>query len=141
MGRHRDSRGFFEKMVGSVPGQPASPSRWVGDPVRVHLNLLLNTREGAVPHLPDYGVPDMSSYYSDYPASMGHLRAVIEELIRKYEPRLHNPHVRLIDTDEGEFRVSFLITGEIEEDDEVTLVKYRTTISSNGQAALANAEV
>jgi type VI secretion system protein len=114
--------------------------RWVGDPIRIHLNLLLNTRVGSVPHLPDYGVPDMSSFFSDYPASMSKLRAVIEDLIRKYEPRLLDPHVQLTETGTSEFRVSFLITGEIEEDDEMAFVKYRTTISSTGQAALGEGD-
>ncbi len=129
--RGKKPAGFFEKMIGA-------PSRWVGDPIRVHLNLLLNTRAGSVPHLPDYGVPDMSTFYSDYPASRVKLAAVIEDLIRKYEPRLHNPFVKPIEFGKNDFRLSFLITGEIDEYGEVAVVKYRTTISSNGQTAFSD---
>lgn len=128
--------GFLERMLGPLPGRPASPVRWVGDPVRTHLALLLNTRQGALQNLPDYGLPDVSSFYSDYPASLGDLRSLIEKLIKKYEPRLLNTRVRLVGSDAKEFRASFLISGEIEEDEERTRVQYRTTISSSGHAAL-----
>jgi type VI secretion system protein len=108
----------------------------VGDPVRTHLALLLNTRQGALQNLPDYGLPDVSSFYSDYPASLGELRSFLEKLVKKYEPRLLNARVRLIGSNAKEFRASFLITGEIEENEERTRVQYRTTISSSGHAAV-----
>jgi len=128
--------GFLERMLGPLPGRPASPMRWVGDPVRTHLALLLNTRQGAIQNLPDYGLPDVSAFYSDYPASLGELRSFLERLVKKYEPRLLNARVRLIGSDAKEFRASFLITGEIEENQEKTRVQYQTTISSSGHAAV-----
>ena len=133
-----EKQGFLEKMLGPLPGpRPGSPVRWVGDPVRTHLALLLNTRRGSVPNLPDFGLPDVSSFYSDYPKSLSTLRSLIEELIRKYEPRLMNPRVRLIETRRNEFRAAFLISGEVEDElEEVSQVTYRTTISSSGHAAL-----
>ena len=136
MARRPAQEGFLERMLGPVPGRSAPSMRWVGDPVRTHLALLLNTRQGAIQNLPDYGLPDVSAFYSDYPASMGQLRALIERLIKKYEPRLLNARVRLLDTDPKEFRASFLITGAIEEDEEVSPVQYRTTITGSGHATV-----
>lgn len=108
--------------------------------MRIHLNELLNTRRGSVPHLPDYGVPDMASYYSDYPRSMADLSTVLQQLIEKYEPRLLDPRVQILEMGKSEFRVSFLITGEIEDrEGDSALVKYRTTFASNGQVALGHA--
>lgn len=131
-------RGFFEKMVGPLPGHdPRSAPRWVGEPVRDHLTLLLNTRRGSVPNLDDYGMPDVSSFYSDYPASLTELRSEVERLIMKYEPRLGNVKVRLIESEHREFRVALLITGEIEEEGEPARVQYRTTFSSDGHAELS----
>lgn len=138
MSRRSSEAGFLEKMLGPLPGRPASPVRWVGDPVRTHLALLLNTRQGALPNLPDYGLPDVSSYYSGYPASLSSLRGLIQKLIEKYEPRLLSPRVRLLGSDNREFKASFLITGEIQEDGEATQVQYRTTISSTGHAAVGS---
>ena len=137
MPRSVSQNGFLEKLVGPLPGRPRQDCRWVGDAVRIHLVEMLNTRRGSVAHLPDFGVPDMSSFYSDYPASTAELRRVLQELVETYEPRLLHPEVRLLETGKSEFRVSFLITGELEEEDgDTTWVKYRTTISGNGQAAL-----
>jgi len=134
--RQGEAEGFLEKMLGPMTDQQASAIRWVGDPVRTHLALLLNTRRGAVRSLPDYGLPDVSSFYSDYPASLSELRVLVEKLVKKYEPRLFNARVRLMETDAREFRVVFLISGEIEQQEERVRVQYRTTISSSGQAAL-----
>lgn len=135
-----DKEGFLEKMLGPLPGdRTARVVRWVGDPVRTHLALLLNTRRGSVKDLPDYGLPDMSSFFSEYPTSLADLRSVVEQLVKKYEPRLLDPRVRLIESDTREFRASFLITGEIEVDQQRSRVQYRTTISSSGRAALGEA--
>lgn len=133
--------GFLEKMLGPVPGaggRSAAP-RWVGDPVRDHLALLLNSRQGSVANLPDYGLPDMSSFFSEYPTSLSDLRGLIEKLLRKYEPRLLDPVVRLVESDATEFRASFLILGDIETaPDERSRVQYRTTISGSGHASLGD---
>jgi type VI secretion system protein len=134
----RGETGFFERMLGALPGRPPAAVRWVGDPVPIHLTLLLNTRQGSAPNLPDYGLPDVASFYADYPASLGELRARIERLVKKYEPRLSNVRVRLLGSDRREFRASFLITGEVEEGDARTQVRYRTTISSSGQTAVGS---
>jgi type VI secretion system protein len=129
--------GFLEKMLGPLPRKSSDTmAAWIGDPIRVHLGWLLNARQGSVEHLPDFGLPDMASYYADYPASLAGLRTVVEELIRKYEPRLHNVRVQLLDVGTGEFRISLMISGEIEEDDGKARVTYRTTISREGHTEL-----
>jgi len=138
MARRSTEEGFLEKMLGAIPGRSAPPIRWVGDPVRTHLALLFDTRQGALQNLPDYGLPDVSSFYSDYPASLGELRSLIDRLIKKYEPRLLNVRVRLLGSDAKEFRASFLITGEIEENEERTRVQYQTTITGSGHAAVGS---
>ncbi|MEM7351089.1 MAG: type VI secretion system baseplate subunit TssE [Acidobacteriota bacterium] len=138
MARPTGNRGFFEKMLSDPHRSGQDSPRWLGDAIRIHLGLLLNTRQGTLTHLPDYGIPHMSAFYADYPDSMLQLQQVITKLIRDYEPRLHNPRVQRVDPSEDEFRASFLITGEIEEQDgERAWVKYRTTFASDGQASLS----
>ena len=129
--------GFLEKMLAPLAGEDTpSTLRWVGDPIRNHLTLLLNAHKGSVEHLPDYGMPDMASFYADYPASLTGLRKAVEELVQTYEPRLLNPQVRLVEADKGEFRISLIISGEIEESEGGTRVTYRTTFFSDGRAEL-----
>lgn len=136
-GRADPGDGFLEKIVGPLPGEATKLNlRWVGDPIRDHLTLLLNARRGSVEHLPDYGMPDMASFYADYPASLTGLRQAVEELIKVYEPRLQNPRVRLVEAETGDFRVSLVISGEIEEPDGQSRVTYRTVFFSDGRAEL-----
>jgi type VI secretion system protein len=130
--------GLFEKLLGPVPGSGTTFSvPWVGDPIRHHLMMLLNTRRGSLIHMPDYGMPDVSSYYSDYPGSLAELRAAVASLIEKYETRLANVEIKLLESGEKEFKVALLISGEIEESEEnVVRVSYRTTITSDGRTDL-----
>jgi type VI secretion system protein len=131
--------GFLEKLLAPLPGEEEPATlRWVGDPIRNHLTLLLNARRGSVEHLPDYGMPDMASFYADYPASLAGLRKAVEELIRTYEPRLLNPRVKLVEAASGEFRISLVISGEIEEEHGGSRVTYRTTFFSDGHAELSD---
>lgn len=139
MARQSENHGFFEKMLGDLGNPKATQGRWIGDAIRIHLGLLLNTRRGTVAHLPEYGVPPMSAFYTDYPNSMLQLQQVLEKLLRDYEPRLFNPRVQHVDPSGDQFRASFLITGEVEDESgHKALVKYRTTFASDGQALLQN---
>jgi type VI secretion system protein len=129
--------GFLEKILTPLGNDPSAVTpRWVGDPIRHHLTLLLNARVGSVEHLPDYGMPDMASFYADYPASTTGLRKAVEELIQTYEPRLKNLEVKLVQAESGEFRISLIISGEVEDPDGRSRVTYRTTFFSDGRAEL-----
>lgn len=141
VGTSWESAGFLEKLLGPLPDARGAQVRWVGEPIRDHLVLMLNTRRGSVPGLPDYGLPDVSSYFSEYPESLRSLSQEVEAMIRKYEPRLHNARVvppAPSDAARNEFRAELLIKGEVDERDGAVRVHYRTTISSSGHADLAD---
>lgn len=77
-----------------------------------NLIRLLNTRRGAIRHLPDYGLPDISEIYRDMPDSVTKLQTAIEQAIEKYEPRLQRVRVEYHDTDPFAMRLTFLLSGE-----------------------------
>jgi type VI secretion system protein len=56
--------------------------------VQDHLSRLLNARQGALSHLPDYGLPDLTAAYGDLPYTITDLKTAIAECIRTYEPRI-----------------------------------------------------
>ena len=56
--------------------------------VQRHLTQLLNTRQGSLSYLPDYGLPDLQEIYQTLPRSIGRLIQAIERVICKYEPRI-----------------------------------------------------
>ncbi len=56
--------------------------------IKDHLTRLLNARLGAMEHLPDYGLPDISHMYQKLPYSLDDMVEAIKNSILKYEPRL-----------------------------------------------------
>lgn len=53
-----------------------------------NLQRILNSRAGALSHLPDYGLPDMSLILQGLPASAQSLVGTMTATLLKYEPRL-----------------------------------------------------
>lgn len=100
-----------------------------------HLNRLLNTREGSVPHLPNYGIPDVSEIYRKMPGSIIDLQNAIKKTIELYEPRLKNVKVLIPDEKKNKFSLSFIITGEMRNSG--GQVRFETTFASNGKSSTA----
>lgn len=106
--------------------------------IRDHLVLLLNTRQGSVPHLPDYGLPDLSIVYNSFPESIEFLRRSIEDAIKRYEPRLARVRVELKGAESMVFEATFTITAEFQEDEGVSRnLCLQTTISNTGKVDVA----
>lgn len=59
-----------------------------------NVRRILNTRAGTLKHLPNYGLPDLSTIYRNLPASAHQLKAQVEATLLIYEPR-----IRAIDLD------------------------------------------
>lgn len=81
--------------------------------VRSHLERLLNTRQGGLTHLPDYGLPDISAIYQELPDSASVLTGAIKACIEKYEPRLKNVVVQPQTSNSPHSVLNLLITGQI----------------------------
>lgn len=79
--------------------------------VRQHLQLLLNTRQGSLPHMPDYGLPDISEIYAELPHSIDDFARSIEKCVYKYEPRLKQIRVRKSQEEKQGILIHLLIEG------------------------------
>ena len=101
---------FFDVMTAETTQQIDSEA----DSIRKHLNILLNTRQGSVAHVPEYGLPDMTELYAQLPSSMGVLVMAIEDCVREFEPRLGQLTVSLQAEQDSEMVVGLLIEGVIE---------------------------
>jgi len=132
------NQGLFESITGHfLDGTPvtsvAPASRRIVS-IMDHLNRLFNTREGSLPHLKDYGLPDISDIYRKMPHGIEELQKAIKRTIERYEPRLHKIKVAPKDTDPKEFRLVFILTGELREGG---LVRFQTTFTSMGTSSIA----
>ena len=62
-----------------------------------NLQRILNSREGALSHLPDYGLPDMSMILQGLPATAQNLMQSMAQMLLRYEPRLAAIEVQLLE--------------------------------------------
>ena len=128
-------------LLGLLGGGGASVGESGGtvEAVLEHLDLLLNTRQGSVGHLSDYGLPDISEVYQSFPQSIEMLRRAIKNTIEKYEPRLENVQVRTVDPGDVErdaFRATYQVTGYIAAGDGRSKVRFNTTVSDTGKTSV-----
>jgi type VI secretion system protein len=75
--------------------------------VQQNVRRILNTRAGALKHLPDYGLPDLTNIYKALPASAHRLKEQMEATLLKYEPRIRSIDVTILDNDDPGVLVSF----------------------------------
>jgi type VI secretion system protein len=66
-----------------------------------HLTRLLNSRRGALAHLPEHGLPDIAQVYQGLPYSVDELVESIRRTIARFEPRLNRVDVRYEPVDKG----------------------------------------
>lgn len=54
------------------------------------LRRLLNTRQGSLQHMSEYGLPDLQTIYQSFPSGKIMFIKKVQQLITCYEPRLGN---------------------------------------------------
>jgi type VI secretion system protein len=100
--------------------------------VREHLAVLLNTRRGESPAVPDYGIPDFSDVVHSFPLAIPVMQRAIRDTIALYEPRLQKVQVRHVPSDEP-LTVTFEISGRIADGG---ALKLRTCLNAGGKLDL-----
>jgi type VI secretion system protein len=79
--------------------------------VMEHLAKLLNTRAGSSTSAPDYGIIEVSEMLHDFPDAHAIMQRSIKNTVSKYEPRLKNVQVRMVEADEA--RDQMVLTFEV----------------------------
>lgn len=119
--------------------------------VRRDLEELLNTRQtnaGIPPHFVEvhrsivgYGLPDFTAVNASTPSERARIGRIVETLISRYEPRLRDVRVTLVDTDDQNDRtVRFRIDArlavdpapEVEFETVLELLSGRTSVEAKG---------
>ena len=132
------NQGLFESLTGNfldgtpLDSVPAQNRRIIS--IMDHLNRMFNTREGSIPHLAGYGLPDISEIYRKMPHGIEELKDAIKRTVDRYEPRIKKAKVVQRETDEKEFRLIFILSGELREGG---LVRFQTTFTSQGRSSIA----
>jgi len=103
------------------------------DSVLNHLRNMLNTRQGSVLTLPDYGLPDFNDIASNFPDAIFELRRIIKQSIESYEPRLSRVKVDYSRDEDKPLSMRYEITAQLNLGDENASVWFETTLDSQGR--------
>ena len=101
---------LYDKLLGQIGGEPldAHDDRTLEIlSIQQNIRCILNTREGALKHLPDYGLPDLTNIYKALPASAHLLKQQMEATLLVYEPRIRSIDVEYIATTDPGILVSY----------------------------------
>ena len=99
-----------------------------------HLTRMFNTRTGSIPHLKDYGLPDISEIYRKMPEGLDELIKAVKKTIETYEPRLKNIKVVRLNDDVPEARLVFILSGELKQGGRV---RFQTTFTTTGNSTIS----
>lgn len=101
---------LYDTLLGHIDGEPLdSHDNKTLEILSVQANIrrILNTRAGAVKHVPDFGLPDLTDVYRNLPVSVHDLRNQIETTLLKFEPRLGSVEIEIDDKPDPGLMVSF----------------------------------
>ncbi|KVL29170.1 type VI secretion protein [Burkholderia territorii] len=101
---------LYDMLLGQIGGEPldAYDDRTLEClSVQQNVRRILSTRAGALKHLPDYGLPDLTNIYKALPASAHLLKNQMEATLLKYEPRIRAIDVEILENNDPGVLVSF----------------------------------
>jgi len=123
---------LYGNFVGDLDLQQVSEENQVILSVLDNMQRILNCRAGTLAHLPDYGLPDMTKILQGMPGTAHQLLKTFSDVLLKYEPRLKNINVILLDQHiPGELR--YAIDAEL---NGIGLVRYGTEFMPEGRVLL-----
>ena len=127
---------LYDMLLGHIGGEPLDrhDDRTLEClSVQQNVQRILNTRAGALKHLPDYGLPDLTNIYKALPASAHQLRDQMEATLLKYEPRIRSIDVAILENDDPGVLVSFEMTCHLRK---AGLVRFGTYFEAPGRMKL-----
>jgi len=98
--------------------------------VQANIRRILNTRAGALKHVPDYGLPDLTEVYKNLPASVHDLRNQMEGTLLKFEPRLRSVGIEINNNPDPGLLVSFTMVCNLKK---AGLVRFGTYFEPPGR--------
>lgn len=124
---------LYDMLLGQIGGEPldAHDDRTLECmSVQRNVQRILNTRAGALKHLPDYGLPDLTNIYKALPASAHLLKERMEATLLKYEPRIKSIDIEILVNDDPGVLVSFEMTCHLKK---AGLVRFGTYFEPPGR--------
>ena len=119
----------------AVPGRPFDTSVATQSIVD-YLQILMNTRQGAVDTRPDFGLPDFNDMASEFPAAVPAIARAIKQQIDTFEPRLRNVVVRHVPDPDRPLTLAYRIRGELVVAESENSITFETVFGSDGSVRI-----
>ncbi|KPN73324.1 MULTISPECIES: type VI secretion system baseplate subunit TssE [Neisseria] len=120
--------GLYEKLTGYYSDgqrmEDLPDSLQLVKSVLDNMQRILNTRSGALKHIPDYGIPDLSMVYKNLPSSAKDLRSHMYATLLKYEPRLTGLDIKLTESKDNLMILCYQLECRIEKVGSVVIDTY-----------------
>lgn len=136
MARNHNTPSLYEMLCGNFSGglelDRVNEENQVILSVLDNMQRILNCRAGALAHLPDFGLPDMTRILQGMPGTAHQLMNTLADVLLKYEPRLKKIAVVMLEQKSpGELR--YAIDAELKG---IGLVRYGTDFMPEGRVLL-----
>lgn len=103
-----------------------------------HLARILNTRQGSVPILDDYGIPDFTNVPGETLTETAlEMEKVIKQVLLKYEPRISDVKVAFEPQKNEIMSLRFKIEGFLLKEKKIP-ISLVTVVSSEGKVAVSD---
>ena len=122
--------GYFES---GIPIDDVAENEQTVISVMDNIERILNSRAGTIKHMPDYGLPDMSTIFQALPSSAYILMRAIEQTLLTYEPRISSIDINIEETNNDAMVLAYELICHLKEGG---LVKYGTYFMPDGKAFL-----
>jgi type VI secretion system protein len=127
---------LYDKLFGQIDGEPlGSHDDKTLEILSVQANIrrILNTRAGALKHVPDYGLPDLTDVYRNLPSSVNDLQKHMERTLLRFEPRLRAVEIEIDGAPDPGLKVSFALICHLRK---AGLVRFGTYFEPPGRMRL-----
>lgn len=125
------------RMREKMPGRSTSEDpKKVIDSVMLHLQKVLNTRQGGVQIAEDYGLPDFNDVLHDRAAAPREIEKSIRQTIQKYEPRLKAVRVKYVPLEDNLLSINFQIHARLTLEDTDQSVIFESQVGDDGKITI-----
>ena len=101
--------------------------------ILLHLQKLLNTRQGNAPAQMDFGIPDPSEVAHALPEAVATMQNAIKGCIEKYEPRLKAVQVTHVVSEDDVLTIRFQISAQAATSKDRVPICFDTLVDSSGR--------
>ncbi|MDO5536423.1 MAG: type VI secretion system baseplate subunit TssE [Desulfovibrionaceae bacterium] len=98
-----------------------------------YLGRLLNTRQGSTAIAPDMGLPDITNFAHVGGEEVETLENLMESIIARYEPRLHDVQVKYKPESNSAFSMAFSLSAKVDNEGTLVPVLFETILLPDGR--------